>query len=229
MADEANIVPTGLVCPRCGSPTTGAEYCGTCGLHLTDEDELPTRERWEQLRVERATGPVRPPASGAAPLGERWASRSRNARIGILGAAIAAIAAIVLIVSLSGGGSDEEPSLAADAPFSEPEPLPEERCVERWNGTDETFTGKSSAARFAQRGEVVATVGFSRDFPDRCQIVIAAPDLGTGLVQVYRESSGDYGGPFQLLTGGSVTSLPDSAKQWNARVSSDGDITLGYP
>lgn len=34
------------VCPRCGSVAGRDEYCETCGLHLWEEDELPTQAQW---------------------------------------------------------------------------------------------------------------------------------------------------------------------------------------
>ena len=43
------------VCPRCGSEAGQNEYCSTCGLHLWEEPELPTRKEWEQLSDPRRT------------------------------------------------------------------------------------------------------------------------------------------------------------------------------
>lgn len=41
------------VCPRCGVPATGAAVCGSCGLDLQAEFQLPTRDVWEAIRAER--------------------------------------------------------------------------------------------------------------------------------------------------------------------------------
>ncbi len=230
MPDEPRKVPLGLACPRCGSSTTGVEYCGVCGLHLTEQDELPTRERWERLQAEDAAGSrqQRKSASGSS-WGERWSSLSRASRTGLLGGVGALVAALVLVAAMSGDSRDSvgDAGSPTDSRPSAVEPAPEERCVDRWNAAD--FPSKIFATNLAQQGEVVATVGFSNDFPDRCQIVIAAPDLGGGIFQVFRESSDETQGPFQAISSGSPGELPESAKQWNARISSDGAITFGYP
>jgi hypothetical protein len=38
---------TDWVCPRCGSSGVGNQFCGGCGLDLTDQYELPSRAEWE--------------------------------------------------------------------------------------------------------------------------------------------------------------------------------------
>lgn len=42
------IDPATRVCPRCGSPADRHEYCQTCGLHLFEQPELPTRAAWAE-------------------------------------------------------------------------------------------------------------------------------------------------------------------------------------
>lgn len=63
-----------LVCPRCGAVAAENEYCSTCGLHLAQQPELPTRERWEArqasaLEHPAATGSHEGTDAGKSPLG----------------------------------------------------------------------------------------------------------------------------------------------------------------
>lgn len=48
------------VCPRCGDEAGQEDYCRTCGLHLIELPELPTRGDWERLgpRVPQPPSPV---------------------------------------------------------------------------------------------------------------------------------------------------------------------------
>lgn len=39
------------VCPRCGEAAGETRYCGTCGLNILDESEIPTREAWETTQA----------------------------------------------------------------------------------------------------------------------------------------------------------------------------------
>lgn len=37
-----------FVCPRCGTTARGERFCGSCGLELAVQYELPTRQAWER-------------------------------------------------------------------------------------------------------------------------------------------------------------------------------------
>lgn len=120
MADEDPTPnPHGLVCPRCGAPATASAYCGTCGLHLIEQDELPTRERWDRLQSDQALSAelVRAarelgelPDNSRRPTtswGERWAALSSRARVATISLAAVLIVGVALVVVASGGGETE--------------------------------------------------------------------------------------------------------------------------
>lgn len=92
-----------FVCPRCGSPTDGSSaYCGTCGLHLLDEDELPTRERWEQQQPTRETS-----TSSEGPASRRVPGNQLTWSRGTAIAALAVVAAIGVIGFIIGSAGDD--------------------------------------------------------------------------------------------------------------------------
>lgn len=143
-------------------------------------------------------------------------------------AAIALLTVGLVILLVSGLGGDEAERATDEATVearSEPEPLPEDGCIDRWNNSD--FPGREQAASQAERGDVYARVTFANDFPDKCLIILALADVGAGFATIWRESSGDNA--FQLVNATPVNQLTDVDKQWNAKVSSNGTISLGYP
>src|SRR2546426_3157436 len=58
--EDATQVEAELVCPRCGTAAGQTRYCGSCGLNLLEEDELPTAEEWRgrQRQVRRPGAPA---------------------------------------------------------------------------------------------------------------------------------------------------------------------------
>lgn len=134
------------------------------------------------------------------------------------------VLAVVAVAALWGCGGDDGNAASDDAPQP---PAPEDRCVEVWNGSD--FSGKARAASQAERGDVVVRVTTAKDFPDKCLMIVAAADIGPGLVSIYREVGGTSSEPFRQVDGTTVDRLADLDKDWNARVDTDGNITKGYP
>lgn len=219
-----------FVCPRCGEPEAGSEFCLTCGLNLLEEDELPTRDDWLGARSRRETltdskaGADRPRRPTMA-----WAPKLVRPWVVLPVAALIVASAIGIAARGNNGAAPATTDRASEGSVT----APEERCVKLWNQPGASLA-KSTATSYAERGEAIATVGFASDFPDRCQIVIASPDSGAGLVQVWRatgpgEDSASPIGAYRPVADGDVTELPTSAKQWNARIGPDGSIELGYP
>ena len=215
--------PETRVCPRCGSAAENYEYCQTCGLHLFAQPELPTRAHWD-ARASSDTSRELQSGSAAAGTVGWWKRQSARRQATFI------VASLVFV--LFGSAVAVSGSESTDSSVKPPPPLPDPRgtCIVLWNFS-ESNPGREQASAFAARGTVVATVGFSIDFPDRCQIVVAAPDLGAGYALVFRQSGGTEEDPvgYQLVTSGSVPQLPASAKEWNARGRSDGTIVLGFP
>lgn len=122
MAEENHDpVPKGLVCPRCGSPATGSEYCGTCGLHLAEQDELPTRERWEQRpgKWSQSPDPGSPRGAGPSPSlatwRARWTALPSRWRAGALAVSALLLVLAVTVIATSGGGDDNTSSATDEA------------------------------------------------------------------------------------------------------------------
>ena len=83
------------VCPKCGSGIGDEEYCHTCGLHLSEETEIPTKRDWEakagQAAVERKTRP------GSTKGPRRWS----GAPFSVFGlSVVSALAGVVLAFAL---------------------------------------------------------------------------------------------------------------------------------
>lgn len=138
----------------------------------------------------------------------------------------------ILIVPLALGLATSEPSPPENAPAEFPAPLPSPAgaCLALWNLSNSN-PAREQVSAYAKYSSLVATVGFSSDLPDKCQIVVAAQDLGEGRAEVYRQY-GDFDGEepaYVRISGGTVTELPPSAKEWNARGRPDGTILLGFP
>lgn len=220
------------VCPRCGAGVGEHEYCQTCGLHLTQQPELPTRAEWEESRTkERWHGDLSP----ARALERRWRSAPRSARISV--ASLAAVLVLVIGLLALIGGSDESGSdgLASNDPqldeSASSSPPPEQACVDLWNNSDGNHLSRISSLAEGG-GEVLASVGFSAEFPDRCLVTIVFVDRFDSLTIQFQESQADLGGPlggpFRELGFGPVTEFPDSAKQYNATVSPEGTLVPDF-
>lgn len=220
------------VCPRCGSDAGQDEYCQTCGLHLLDQKELPTRDGWNAMQATAsAQGSVVDRARALAGRAGDWfmgLDPLRRVVAGIAGAV--AVAGIALGASQLGADSDDLPSGPYKGPRFGPGagatgqqgPLPEQRCVDSWNSAN-TNRGKS----IFENKEAYAAVGFSVDFPDQCLVTIAVPEYGVGGVgfQLQETRPGEWRG----LGGGGLETFPASAKQWNATRLPSGELVIGPP
>jgi hypothetical protein len=51
------------VCPRCGEPASERRFCGTCGLNLAEQSEVPTRAEWEASQAGQVS-----PAGSSEPM-----------------------------------------------------------------------------------------------------------------------------------------------------------------
>lgn len=154
-------------------------------------------------------------------------SSSRARAAAIVGAAVVLLA-IVASVAFAMGRQDKPANTVDDQAVTQDEPSAEDRCVDLWNRPD--FSAKQRAASQAERGDVVVRVTFAKDFPDKCLLVVAATDVGSGFATFYREVGGEPGyEPYRMVDAGSVSQLADADKQWNARIGTDGSITPGYP
>lgn len=223
--------PTSRVCPRCGSEAGEHEYCQTCGLHLTEQPELPTREQWEAKTIEDAArggpGAVQQEPSPLTALRHRWTSANRGTRLLSVFVAAVALAAVVMIAALGDESEEATPSLASEDGLPEDGPAPEQGCVDLWNNGDGNHI--SRIERFAEGGgEVLASVGYSAEFRDRCLVTVVVVDQITSPTFQFMESRGDVGGPFRELGYGRVTDFPESARQYNATVAPDGTLSLGF-
>ncbi len=119
MSDDPPTEATTRVCPRCGEPAGQQEYCLTCGLHLADQDELPTRETWAhreapplvpgQQSASHASFSVSADPQSPRPLNpsmkQRWRKVSTGARM-VIGAAALIPALITLSVALPDNSPD---------------------------------------------------------------------------------------------------------------------------
>jgi len=65
--------------------------------------------------------------------------------------------------------------------------------------------------------------------PDKCLMIVAAADIGPGIASIYREVGGTSSEPFRQVGASTVDRLSELDKDWNARVDSSGDITVGFP
>lgn len=136
------------------------------------------------------------------------------------------VAAIGMLIVGCGDtkGSKESSGPAADA-ASENSDL--QRCVDSWNAA--ARSGQGSNANFGKLWlgptEKYAAVGFSADFPDRCLVTLADPDLD-GAAQFQESGEGGW-----LMTGDTATpsDIPESAKRWNATRAGEGSLSLGAP
>lgn len=240
----AELDPAARVCPRCGAAADDHRFCPDCGLNLGAESQLPTRAEWEDSQAEKgpdAAVPAAPPASPLETPGEAeavppragglaglWSRAPRDAKIGaVIG--LLAVVALVIILATSGGDSSNESSRGneAGAPRGYVGPPPEERCTRLWN-SDANSQYRDTAKSIVSLGQQdtsngYAAVGFAVDYPDKCLITIVNSATGAG----FQFLEGGYGNePFSIHQT-NTSALPDSAKQWNATIESDGTLALG--
>lgn len=72
-------------------------------------------------------------------------------------------------------------------------------------------------------GAGYASIGFAADYRDKCQITVSFPNAES-FYQFLEANSGSPMGAFSH-SGGQGGDAPDSAKDWNATINTDG--TLG--
>jgi hypothetical protein len=227
--------PSTRVCPRCGSAAEQHEYCGTCGLNLFEQPELPTDADWEATQAAKQAAPGPVASADTGPIGPGSVAawfRGPNTQARILLVAVAAaLAAIPIVIATSSDKSDSgsrDSSSVSDPPA---EPSVAEECVDKWN-SGATVDAKQLIGRYADvQGNETPTyvnAGPSADVQDRCLITVAQPDLGGGIARQYVETAQ---GTFRFPSGNSdsITTLPDSVKQWNAQGDGEGNLTLGAP
>lgn len=173
--------PSTRVCPRCGSEDTQHQYCGSCGLHLIEQPELPTRAEWEERQAAPAPEPAPPASSG--PWSKAFAGVSswlqglgtaQKVIVGLVVVVVVAIAAPIAIIATS-GGDDANRTGSSDVAPVESAPSDAETCVDRWN------SGATESAKqligIATRNSLTTYVSaFFWDVPGRCLITVAQPD-----------------------------------------------------
>jgi len=144
--------------------------------------------------------------------------------------AILAVIALILVIGLTtviAGRGDSNQHASTQVVVAPPSAA--QLCATKWNGSTDSFstTSKQMVRAISQTGGQATTLyvsaGFSADFPDRCLVTVANPDVGN-VVQFTETSQGG----FRLSGTGRVSDVPDSAKQWNATMTSDGVMLAGF-
>jgi hypothetical protein len=178
------ITPDLKICPRCGEPVAEQRFCGSCGLNLGRENDLPMRVGGEANRVKPSSETV---GAGSEPqaameVRDEVKARPENPTATLLGfrdwfreqrrevqGAVVAIAAIVLILIVvaanSGGGSNsaisgQDPthcdSLCGDSAFGVPSKWP--------NGSATTVTCSDVNAGIEQFNFVAESWSAATDY-----------------------------------------------------------------
>jgi hypothetical protein len=107
-----------------------------------------------------------------------------------------------------------------DRPVVEPDLR---RCVDLWNEPSNDY-GRTLISGYSSQPPYV-NINFSAQFPDKCLITAANPDIGEAH-QFLEGRGGSSGlGPFGLpISEGSVNSLPPT--EWNTSSDGEGYLTL---
>lgn len=233
--------PSSRVCSRCGGEAGEHRFCPECGLNLSELRELPTRAEWEskesRQRSDATDGKIvtggsvegRPSLGLVPALLARWRSFSSKAQAGIVGVLILAVGVGLAIAIETKNDKGSASSAESGGGASESEATDIDKCVASWNsGVTENVRSLvkniGGASLSGGGAQLYASTGYSADFPDRCLVTIANPDIRQA-VQVQEDSSGS----FILSKTASLGELPDSVKQWNAGVDKDGFLTAGSP
>ena len=101
------------VCPRCGNDAGDHEYCSTCGLHLWEQPELPTRSEWETTEGSNTN------ASSEARTESVWWRRPPAILAGV---AVVLVAVVGGIAAVTNSGSDNKSHPAKHAAPPPPPP-----------------------------------------------------------------------------------------------------------
>lgn len=236
------------VCPRCGAVAEQHAFCPTCGLNLHEQSELPTQAEWEG-------GQPSPEREGTHPGSDTHGAR--RAKVGVLGISgndgrrrgralgillavmVSAAIGIYLVARHSGPSSgalgDTSSSTTTNTGATSDV---SQRCLTLWNNSgnksnqDLVSNVTHSAGSSPTASPLYATIGFSSDFPDKCQVAVGAPDQGVAFV--FREGlpSSPADGYGLDSSGGrqeTPADLPASAKAWNAHGNPDGTLDPGPP
>lgn len=181
-----------------------------------------------------APGPDHPVPSVAQRLRKLWSGLDTVSRAALAGGAgVVAVVAVILIATGGGHGNSIPNSSGNNADTTGGSGVSAAQvCVDKWNA-GASQVAKQIAGNIAVAGQTsggpkytYVSAGFSADVPDRCLITVANVDVG--LVSQFQEKSG---GVFDVPLGGSssVSTLPDSVKQWNAHGDTQGTLGLGAP
>jgi hypothetical protein len=214
------------VCPRCGDPAGESKFCATCGLHLHEQPELPTRSEWEERTTVAETAP------SASPTHARSVSETISALrpahwVGI-GVACAVIIGLLIAVTGGGGGGSSEASETPYEDTAQASPTAEEICVSQWNsGASNVAKSMAGILTLSGGGDSLTYVsaGFAADFPDRCLITFARAGGSAS------QFTADADGTFQYPSASNIPigNLDESVKAWIGHGDRKGNITLGMP
>jgi hypothetical protein len=233
------------VCPRCGSAAEQHEYCQTCGLHLFEQAELPTRQQWEQggqttqqpaSTRDLGLGSGLYAAAGQVGRTGRGASVRQLLIVALAATTVLGVSAWIFFgpvdTPIDIAKEDDTQMTPTDRVSTGGSDPPEQRCIELWNGSSNARQSAQVVGPYARNaGDVYVTVGFASDFPDRCLITVGVPSADRAIQYLEGGQSGFTESPYGVanLSVDSVSQLPPSAKQWNARALSDGSIEPGTP
>lgn len=149
------------------------------------------------------------------PIGEVKSMHENNRRV-----TLGVVLSVTLAFSVAGCGAGSK----ASDPASEAEaPSNVEVCADAWNAED---GGKGLAygtiANMRQAGKVYASIGLSKDYPDRCLLTAVQPDIGAA----FQFSGSLDGGDWSQVGEGNANDLPDSVKGWNVEIADDGTLSV---
>ncbi len=204
-------------CDQCGEPVTApAKFCAACGAKVEPPD-LAVRST-----PEPATTIIDP--AGAPTTVQQGASRPSNRRALAL-TVVGLIALVAAIAGISAMTGDDNTSADADVSVSDngDEIAALQTCVDRWNSEDNRI---KSVGAMRGVGEGYVSIGFAEDFPDKCLITVAYPTVDRSL-QFIEAGEGSVSGPYGMPQQGTLASLPESTKQWNAQIDPTGTVKLG--
>jgi hypothetical protein len=209
MIDEAH-------CAACGSDLQStSKFCAQCGQPVA-----PSQPEQPGLGDVPASDQDNARAI-AGPLGNLGHRGKLIAAAGIAAAVIAAALVIVISAGNSNASAAHDDHVAIRQPAGPP---PEQRCVDLWNSEANTV-GHQLVGPQVRFGDVYVAVGFAADYPDKCLVTAAFPRTN-GSMQFIEAGGPRTSEPYTMMQSGSANNLPASAKDWNATITEDGQLTL---
>lgn len=112
IADNGSVDPNERVCPRCGTTAGQHEFCHTCGLHLWQQPELPTRNQWENARQSDVAGGPSDAPSTYSPPHRRIVERIQEGPKLAVGIGAAAVGLVIVVLVLISGTGESGATLA---------------------------------------------------------------------------------------------------------------------